>query len=348
MSEDATWMNLALHEARKGIGKTAPNPPVGAVIVKDDVLLGQGWHRKAGMPHAEREAIADAVSRHGVDALRGATAYVTLEPCSTQGRTPPCVQGLIDVGIVRVVYACEDPNPAHAGRADFLLEKAGITVSKGILQNEAEKILRPFAKVQRTGLPWVMVKIGMSLDGRITRPASESSWLTGPAARRDVQTLRSEVDLIMTSGETVRRDHPALTIREAALLEGREQPWRLVITHQADSLPRDAPLFADEHQQRTLIRGGDLTGILREMASSYGVLSVMVEAGGQLVAELLDRDLVDECVIYLAPMITGGLPAVAGLGGRELRWSDVEWSHFDDDIRFRARLLRNVEDQSGK
>jgi diaminohydroxyphosphoribosylaminopyrimidine deaminase/5-amino-6-(5-phosphoribosylamino)uracil reductase len=345
MIDDTTWMTLALQEARKGIGKTAPNPPVGAVIVKDNFLLGSGWHRKAGMPHAEREAMADATARHGAESLRGATAYVTLEPCSTQGRTPPCVQGLIDVGIARVVYACEDPNPAHAGGADSLLKAAGIIVEKGVLQAEAEKILTPFVKVQRTGLPWVMVKVAMSLDGRITRPQSEGQWLTGEAARSDVQRLRSEVDAIMTSGETVRKDLPALTIREAALLEGREQPWRFVLSNHPETLPPDAPLFVDESLHRTHMRSGDLTEILREMVGSFGVLSVMVEAGGQLVAELLDENLVDECVIYLAPMITGGLPAVAGMGNLQFCLADAEWSRFGDDVRLRALVKRN---QSGK
>jgi diaminohydroxyphosphoribosylaminopyrimidine deaminase/5-amino-6-(5-phosphoribosylamino)uracil reductase len=244
-----------------------------------------------------------------------------------------------------VVYACEDPNPAHAGGADSLLKAAGIIVEKGVLQAEAEKILSPFVKVQRTGLPWVMVKVAMSLDGRITRPQSEGQWLTGEAARSDVQRLRSEVDAIMTSGETVRKDLPALTIREAALLEGREQPWRFVLSNHPETLPPDAPLFVDESLHRTHMRSGDLTEILREMVGSFGVLSVMVEAGGQLVAELLDENLVDECVIYLAPMITGALPAVAGMGNLQFCLADAEWSRFGDDVRLRALVKRN---QSGK
>lgn len=345
MIEDEKWMQLALLEARKGIGKTSPNPAVGAVIVKEEILLGSGWHRKAGMPHAEREAIADAVAHHGQEALRGATAYVTLEPCSTQGRTPPCVQGLIDAGIARVVYACEDPNPAHAGRADVLLGNAGIAVSKGVLQNDAEKILRPFAKVQRTGLPWVMVKIAMSLDGRITRPVHEGQWLTGLAARQDVQRLRSEVDAILTSGETVRKDLPALTIRDASLLEGREQPWRVVLSNHPETLPADAPLLVDDNRHRTLVRCGDVAYILRELVQDHGIQSVMVEAGGQLVADLLEKNLVDECVIYLAPMITGGLPAVAGVNGLQLRMENAEWTSIDDDVRLRALVQRH---QSGK
>ena len=243
---DDHWMGLALLEARKGIGKTAPNPPVGAVVVKDDILLGVGWHHRAGSPHAEREALADAVSRHGSESVRGSTVYITLEPCSTHGRTPPCTQGLIDAGIRRVVYACVDRNPDHSGRADAILAAAGIEVVSGVCRDEAEKILRPFFKVRETGLPWVIWKTAMSLDGRLTRPPGESRWLTGEEALADVQKLRASVDAILTSGATVRRDLPALTIRVPELLDGRDQPWRVVFSDQVDSLPQEAPLFSDE------------------------------------------------------------------------------------------------------
>lgn len=338
MIDDAHWMSLALTEARKGIGKTAPNPPVGSVIVKDGILLGKGWHRKAGTPHAERMALADARERHGDAAIRGASAYVTLEPCSTHGRTPPCVQGLIEAGIREVIYACEDPNPAHAGRADLILTENQIAVRKNILREEAEAILRPFAKVQRTGLPWVILKTAMSLDGRITRPAGESSWLTSEEARLDVQHLRSEVDMVLTSGETVRRDHPALTIRVPELCEGREQPWRLVISHHLDTLPITAPLFADGWKHRTLVRGGDLTQILRTCVIEQGILSVLVESGGKLAAELLQHNLVDEVVTYLAPMITGGLPAIAGEKSQPKKLKNIVWSQLGPDVKFRGLI----------
>ena len=338
MSDDAYWMSLALEEARKGIGKTAPNPPVGSVIVKDGILLGKGWHRKAGTPHAERMALADARERHGDAAISGASAYVTLEPCSTQGRTPPCVQGLIEAGIREVIYACEDPNPAHAGRADQILTENQISVRKNIMREEAEAILRPFAKVQRTGLPWVILKTAMSLDGRITRPAGESSWLTSEEARLDVQHLRSEVDMILTSGETVRRDHPALTIRVPELSAGREQPWRLVLSHHPESLPSDAPLFADEWKHRTLVRSGDITEILRACVREQGILSVLVEAGGKLAAELLQHHLIDEVVTYLAPMITGGLPAIAGEKSLPHKLTNIIWTQLGPDIKFRGLI----------
>lgn len=343
MNEDAQWMRRALEEARKGVGKTAPNPPVGAVIVKDGVLLGAGWHRAAGQPHAEREALADAFARHGRDAVRGSTVYITLEPCSTHGRTPPCTQGLMDAGVTRVVYACVDRNPAHAGRADALLAAAGIEVVSGVCREEAEALLRPFFKVRETGLPWVIWKTAMSLDGRLTRPPGESQWLTGEAARADVQKLRATVDAIFTTGATVRRDKPALTIREPGLLDGRPQPWRVVFSDLPDSLPQDAPLFTDEWSDRTLIRPRhDLETTLRNLAKEQGVLTAMTEAGGIFSAALFEAGLVDEVVVYYAPLLCGGpSPALAGAGLREsLRLVETGFTQLGNDIRFRGVVAR--------
>jgi diaminohydroxyphosphoribosylaminopyrimidine deaminase/5-amino-6-(5-phosphoribosylamino)uracil reductase len=340
---DRRFMELALEEARKGIGKTAPNPPVGAVVVKDGVLLGSGWHRAAGMPHAEREALADARQNHGPEAARGSTVYVTLEPCSTHGRTPPCTQGLIDAGVARVVYACVDRNPDHAGRANDILTAAGIEVTSGVCREEAEKILRPFFKVRETGLPWVIWKTAMSLDGRLTRPPGESQWLTGEAARADVQKLRSTVDAILTSGATVRRDKPALTIRVPELLDGRSQPWRVVFSDHPESLPQNAPLFTDEWRDRTLIRPRhDPAQTLRGLVREQGVLTTMTEAGGIFSAALFEAGLVDEVVIYYAPLLCGGpVPALAGAGlPYALELTETEFTSFGNDIRFRGVVAR--------
>jgi diaminohydroxyphosphoribosylaminopyrimidine deaminase/5-amino-6-(5-phosphoribosylamino)uracil reductase len=333
MTEDIRWMQLALTEARNGMGRTAPNPPVGAVIVKDGILLGKGWHRAAGMPHAEREALSDV----GQKDLRGATLYITLEPCSTQGRTPPCTQGIIDAGIGRVVYACVDRNPDHAGRADFLLHAAGIEVVSGICQEEAEKLLRPFFKVRETGLPWVIWKSAMSLDGRITRPPGEGQWLTGELARADVQKIRATVDAILTSGETVRRDKPALTIREPELLAGRQQPWRVVVTDRPESIVFQEPM------DRTLIRPrGDLSEILRNLVSEQGVLTVMVEAGGVFSAALFEAGLIDEVVVYYAPLLCGGPSPGLGGGGlhESLHLEEIDFKQFGDDVRVRGITVR--------
>lgn len=333
MTEDIHWMQLALTEARNGMGRTAPNPPVGAVIVKDGILLGKGWHRAAGMPHAEREALADT----GQKDLRGATLYITLEPCSTQGRTPPCTQGIIDAEIGRVVYACVDRNPDHAGRADFLLHAAGIEVVSGICQEEAEKLLRPFFKVRETGLPWVIWKSAMSLDGRITRPPGEGQWLTGELARADVQMIRATVDAILTSGETVRRDKPALTIRDPELLAGRQQPWRVVVTDRPESIVFQGPM------DRTLIRPrGDLIEILRNLVSEQGVLTVMVEAGGVFSAALFEAGLIDEVVVYYAPLLCGGPSPGLGGGGlhESLHLEEIDFKQFGDDVRVRGITVR--------
>lgn len=340
---DEHWMRLALLEARKGVGRTAPNPPVGAVVVNNGVLLGSGWHHAAGLPHAEREALADARASHGAGAARGATVYITLEPCSTHGRTPPCTQGLIDAGVARVVYACQDLNPDHAGRADALLAAAGIAVTTGVCRAEAERLLRPFFKVRTTGLPWVIWKTAMSWDGRITRPAGEGQWLTGEAARADVQQLRATTDAILTTGATVRRDRPALTIREPGLLEGRSQPWRVVFSDAPESLPLDAPLFSDAWRERTLIRPRhDLAGSLRALAREQGVLTAMTEAGGVFSAALFEAGLVDEVVIYCAPLLCGGptlalarvaLPA-------SFRLIETEFAQLGDDFRLRGIIAR--------
>lgn len=341
--DDERWMRLALEEARKGVGRTAPNPPVGAVIVKDGVLLGAGWHRAAGRPHAEREALADAFARQGRDAVKGATAYVTLEPCSTQGRTPPCTDGLMDAGIARVVYAARDRNPSHAGRADALLRAAGIDVEPGLMEAEATELLLPFFKVQETGLPWVIWKTAMSLDGRLTRPPGEGQWLSSAESRADVQRLRSTVDAIVTSGETLRRDNPKLTIREPGLLEGRGQPWRVVVTDRPESLPADADVFRDEWRDRTLVRSGnDPVEILRALVREQGVSTVMIEAGGVFSAVWLETGVVDEAVLYLAPLLCGGpVTALAGQGLPDgCRLEEITFQRIGDDVRLRGKMRR--------
>ena len=337
-------MTLALDEARKSVGRSAPNPPVGAVLVKSAQVLGSGWHRAAGLPHAEIEAIADAASHHGHDAIRGATAYITLEPCSTHGRTPPCTQALIDAGIARVVYACVDHNPLHAGAADAILQHAGIEVLSGVGVTEAQRLLRPFFKVRKCGLPWVIWKSAMSLDGRITRPPGEGQWLTGEPARADVQRLRSTVEAIITSGETVRQDRPALTIRQPELLDGRTQPWRVVVTRHPASMPPDAALFTDPWRERTLLRpGNDLRALLRDLVRDQGVLTVLIEAGGKFSAAWFEANLVDEVVIYLAPMLCGG--PVSALGSAclsaSLKLAEFDFCQVGEDLRLRGLILKD-------
>lgn len=338
MESDESWMQLAIEEAEKGVGLTSPNPAVGAVIVKEGKILGKGWHRKAGLPHAEREAIADVKSRHSADVMAGSTIYVTLEPCSTHGKTPPCTQGILDAGISRVVYGAEDPNPGHVGAARQILESAGVEVLTGVCQNSCEDLIRGFAKVQRTGLPWVMIKSAVSLDGKITRPLGEGQWLTSPESRDVVQRLRFESDAIITGGNTLRKDDPALTVRSTHLPD-KEQPWRMVVTQgKAMALPAGAQLFTDQYKDRTLVQeDGDLVAGLKKLVE-LGCNTVMVEAGGKLLSAYLNAGLVDEAVMFYAPMITGGPDWGIDSLGEAVSLRNQEFIQIGNDVMLRTRL----------
>lgn len=311
-SDDDYFMTLALAQASRGIGLTAPNPPVGAVLVKDGELIGEGYHHKAGKPHAEIEALQDAMGK-GRD-VRGATIYVTLEPCSTRGRTPACTKALIHAGISRVVYALPDPNPKHAGTADKPLRKAGIEVESGLLEEECLRLIRPFAKWITTGLPYVIAKVGQSLDGRLTRPPGESQNITSKAARDHAMQLRVRSDAILIGAGTLRQDNPKLTLRGDDIPADKRQPWRVVVTR-AGELPRKSHLFTDEHKRRTLVLEGSRSfeEILRELAKR-DITCVLVEGGGNLLGQAFAEKLVDECFWYVAPRICGGgTPAVGGI-----------------------------------
>ncbi len=341
---DSEFMRQALDLAKNGLGLTSPNPPVGAVVVKDGEELGSGWHRAAGKAHAEIEALQDVSRRHGPLAAQDGTMYVTLEPCSTHGRTGPCTTALIDAGIKRVVIGSNDPNPAHCGRGGKLLREAGIEVVEGIEETRCEELIRAFSKVQRTGLPWVIIKSAFSLDGRITRPAGEGQWLSGLASREDVQVFRNEVDAVLSSGATVRADDPRFTLRGAHGKEGKRQPWRVILTSREEGVPSHSQVLRDSHADRTLIfKRQRIECVLRELASEHAVQSVLVEAGGRLVGRLLDEGWADEMICYLAPLVTGGpICASAGegvvnLGGR-LRMEGVRWQRFGSDVRLRGVL----------
>ena len=310
ISENEKWIRIALGEGRKGIGLTAPNPPVGAVVVKDGVEIARGWHHKVGSPHAEK----DALSKLKEDEVRGATVYVTLEPCSTHGCTGACTEALIPAGVSKVVYGACDPNPSHSGEADKILEAAGIRVVTGILEEECQDLIRGFSTVQTLGRPWLIAKTAMSLDGRITRRKGEGQWLSGTEAREEVQELRSEADAILTSGETVRRDDPALTLRGAGISSEKTQPWRVIMTQQGFD-KKDFQIFEDEWKERTLIfKNQNKYDVLHTLAEQHGVNTVLLEIGGSLLGSFLDEGLVDEWVIYLTPLVTGG-PSVA-VGGQ--------------------------------
>ncbi|MBK8091833.1 MAG: bifunctional diaminohydroxyphosphoribosylaminopyrimidine deaminase/5-amino-6-(5-phosphoribosylamino)uracil reductase RibD [Verrucomicrobiaceae bacterium] len=304
-------MRLALDEAKRGVGLTSPNPPVGAVIIAQDRVIGRGWHTKAGAPHAEVEAIRDA-QKNAPKLLPGATIYITLEPCCTHGRTPPCTEAIKAAGIKRVVYGASDPNPAHHGMARQILLLAGISERHGVLVEECEALIRPFTKWITTGLPYVIAKAGQSLDGRLTRPPGESQWLTSNSARIHGRRLRMRADAIIVGAETVRKDNPRLTLRDGCAASGKEQPWRVILSRSGD-IPADCHLLTDEHKDRTLIMQGiELRDVLKQL-SERGVVTVLIEGGGIILGHAFRERLVDEAHWYIAPLLCGGgRPALAG------------------------------------
>ena len=331
---DEKFMRAALSEARKGIGRTHPNPAVGAVIVKGGKILAKGWHRGAGQPHAEVEAIRAMKGKPA----KGATIYVTLEPCSTQGRTPPCTDAIREAGFSRVVYGATDPNPAHAGRAKKLLTRSGIEVINGVLGEECTAINRDWNKWIVTGLPYVTAKAGMTLDGRISSLPG-SRWITSEESRADAMKLRARVDAILVGGETVRADNPKLTLRG---IKSGLQPWRVVVT-KSGRLPSNAHLFTDEFRDRTLVfKNKPLRRVLEELGKR-GVVSVMIEGGGRTLGDAFDHGLVDEVQFYYAPILSGGpTPAVGGKGVKDneqaIRLVDPAYRKIGPDIRLTARV----------
>jgi len=309
-SRDDRFMRSALSEARKGLGLTSPNPAVGALLTTGEKILSRGHHRGAGLPHAEIECLR----KFGRRIPERATLYVTLEPCSTIGRTGACTDEIIASRVRRVVVGAIDPNPRHSGRGIELLQNAGIEVEVGVLSGECASLNEAFNKWIGTGLPFVVAKCGMSLDGRLTRPPRESRWITGTKARSDAQALRASVDAILVGAETVRKDNPRLTVRAGRVAR---QPLRVVLTR-SKNLPRTAHLFTDRFAGKTLIyRNRSLAAVLRDLGQR-NVNSVMIEGGGDVLSQALDGRMIDKVQIYLGKMITGGpVVAFAGKGTRD-------------------------------
>lgn len=325
MTADEKFMRAALREAAKGIGQTSPNPAVGAVIVRGGKIVARGWHQRAGEAHAEIEAIRAAKT------TRGATLYVTLEPCSTHGRTAPCCDAIRGAGFARVVIGAIDPNPKHAGRGVKLLRAAKIEVATGVLGDECAALNRAFNKWIVTRMPWVIAKAGMSLDGRLTRPPGEGQWLTSEKSRADAMRLRARVDAILIGAGTLRADDPRLTLRG---VEGR-QPWRVVLTR-SGKLPKTARVFTDAHRERTLVfKGKSLRMVLRELGRR-DITSVLIEGGGEVLGEAFDRRLVDEVHFYLAPLLCGGPHVIGGRGvgasAESLLLHQPHYERLGDDI----------------
>jgi diaminohydroxyphosphoribosylaminopyrimidine deaminase/5-amino-6-(5-phosphoribosylamino)uracil reductase len=316
---DAFYMAKAINLARKGRYTTDPNPRVGCVLVRDDVVIGEGWHVKAGQGHAEVEALKNTPD------AKGATAYVTLEPCSHQGRTPPCCDALIKAGVSRVVAAMQDPNPLVSGRGLEKLKAAGIEVVSGILQEDAQALNRGFIKRMTDNRPYVRSKLAMSLDGRTAMASGESKWITSDKSRADVQRLRAESSAILTGISTVLADDPALNAR----IDGDVlQPVRVVldthlnmpVTAQMVKLPGRSLILTcteDQKKQQALQQAGfevyqlafkngrlDLHAVMEFLAGQQ-INELLVEAGAVLNGALLDEGLVDEYIIYMAPCILG-------------------------------------------
>ncbi len=315
-----TYMARAIRIAKQGRFTTDPNPQVGCVIVKNNQIVGEGWHQRAGEPHAEINALNAAGEQ-----AQHADCYVTLEPCSHFGRTPPCADALIKAGVKRVYIAMQDPNPQVAGQGIAKLKDAGIDVIVGILENEAEQLNKGFCKRMRTGRPYVRSKIAMSLDGRTAMASGESQWITGAAARQDVQKIRAQSSAIMTGTGTLLADDPALTVRPEGdwypAEEEVRQALRIVVGDH--DIPENAHLFDDPykvlHVTTNQLKNGrfvdmltvqkkdgqlDLSAMMSELAKR-DINDIMVEAGSVLNGALLDAGLIDELIIYMAPKLMG-------------------------------------------
>jgi diaminohydroxyphosphoribosylaminopyrimidine deaminase / 5-amino-6-(5-phosphoribosylamino)uracil reductase len=330
---DEKFMRAALEEAKKALGRTSPNPAVGAVLVIHNRIVAKGHHCEAGHAHAEIECLRDFGAPVPVDA----TLYVTLEPCSTAGRTGPCTDAIIEAGLTNVVIGATDVNPRHSGRGISQLRKRGVRVREGVLANECWRLNEAFNKWIVTGRPFVIAKCGMSLDGRLTRPPGEPRWITGRDARRDAHQLRAHADALLIGAETLRADNPRLTVRG---VRGARQPWRVVLTR-SGRLPRRAHLFSDRFAARTLVyRQRPLALVLKDLGKR-GITSVLIEGGGEVLGQALDARLIDKVQIYLGPIITGG-PVVAfpgegaGTTAEALRLRDIRYRRIGESIRITA------------
>jgi diaminohydroxyphosphoribosylaminopyrimidine deaminase/5-amino-6-(5-phosphoribosylamino)uracil reductase len=304
------YMSRAIELAKKGRFTTRPNPNVGCVIVKDNQVIGEGFHYQAGQPHAEVFALRQAYKRDAKQ-LQGATAYVTLEPCSHHGRTPPCADALIKAGISRVVIAVVDPNPKVDGGGIAKLQQAGIEVITGICEQAAYQLNEGFFKVMRGGLPFLRLKIATSLDGRTAMANGESKWITSDQSREDVQRLRAQAGAIITGSETILQDHPALNIRSQQLganLDDIPQPLLVVLDRRKRIQMTDTWYQSQvTHRPVLLIQDAaiNLTQLLTSLKDNYQINDVLVEAGATVAASFLQQGLVDELVVYQAPCILG-------------------------------------------
>jgi diaminohydroxyphosphoribosylaminopyrimidine deaminase/5-amino-6-(5-phosphoribosylamino)uracil reductase len=361
---DQRFMRVALELAQRGRGWVEPNPMVGCVIVRDGLIIAKGYHRQFGGPHAEIDAISSLAS---VTDAKDAIAYVTLEPCCHQGKTPPCSRALIDAGFARVVVAMEDPFPSVDGGGIRHLRDAGVETSIGVLREEALALNAPYLKKVRAGKPWVIAKWAMTIDGRIATVAGESQWITGEASRREVHRLRARVDAIAVGMGTVQADDPMLTARlpepNAALprvatrvvfcrhrvpsiqsrlvRSAREFPLMLLTSEQIDA-DRTGPI---ESQGAKIVRlrtnqAAEMVESALDVMGSRGMTNVMLEGGGELLASFFSAGQIDECHVYVGAKAFGGRQAHGPIGGPGIesvadawRFRLVSVDQFDDDLR---------------
>ncbi|MFK7317387.1 bifunctional diaminohydroxyphosphoribosylaminopyrimidine deaminase/5-amino-6-(5-phosphoribosylamino)uracil reductase RibD [Acinetobacter baumannii] len=350
LKQDQYWMQQAIELAKRGLYSTKPNPNVGCVIVKDDQLIGEGFHPKAGQPHAEVFAL-----RQAGEQAQGATAYVTLEPCAHYGRTPPCAEALVKAQVKKVVVACPDPNPLVAGKGVQILKNAGIEVEIGICEDLAAQLNQGFLKAMPTGMPYVRLKVASSLDGRTAMASGESKWITGSAARQDVQHWRAISGAVITGIETVIADDCQLNVRSLhnVDIETVAQPKRVILDRRG-RLPLTAKIL--ENPETVMVMGPyrqeladlgviqleiqPLKTLLQTLSKQYQIYDVLIEAGATLSSAFLQEGLIDEMISYVAPTLLGQsaramFNADFEYMAQQLRFKLLDVTQLDQDIRLR-------------
>lgn len=325
---DLYYMMLAIEQAKKGLYTTRPNPAVGCVIVKDHQIIGQGYHPKAGEPHAEVFALKEAKEK-----AQGATAYVTLEPCSHTGKTPPCAKALIQAKVARVVIAGLDPNPKVSGNGIAMLKQAGIDVTLGIATHQAEQLNLGFLKSMKTGQPYVKLKLAVSLDGRTAMASGQSKWITSTASRHDVQRLRAQSAAIITGSQTIIDDNPLLTVREDIITDGSRTPHllipqpKIVILDRRKRLNTQSPYHVCQRDDTLFWSQNHLKTLLTKLVTDHQCYDILVEAGATIASQFIQQQLVDEIIIYQAPCL---------LGNTAQPMFTMNLQHIDEQIRLSA------------
>lgn len=375
MPDDKVFMSLALGLAKKGLGKTSPNPVVGAVVVKNGKVVGTGYHKKAGLEHAEIRALREAAGK-----AKDATLYVTLEPCDHFGKTLPCTEAIIKSGVRKVVAAMRDPNPLNNGKGFKRLKKAGIEVVSGVLENDAKKLNEIFIKYITTKKPFVIAKIAQSLDGKIATRTGDSKWISGEESRQYVHRLRGTVDAVMVGANTVIKDDPLLTSRplktdyRLQTTDQRQevkQPVKIVVDSMLKISPM-AKIFSKVSPAKVILAttksahkdrirrfkkmGADvlILGVkngkvdLRQLMKELGrreITSVLVEGGGELIGSLVEENLIDKFLFFISPKIIGGKNAITSVEGRGIKkfsqapiLKDIKYKKFGNDLLIEGYL----------